>query len=437
MNVSRFVPIVANQALALALGVLGLKLTSLLVAPADYGRYAIFLTLTQIGVLLTHSGLINLVSRHWQREGEQVATLARFAWRASWKALRWLGPALLLLALGLYAVTRDLAWLYVVAPLIIANLALAITEVGAAALNASERHWSLLAFRTTATATRLAFPLLLVLAAGGHYLVLVAGFSLHCLLMIPFGALALRTHPRSTLAAGGHDVVSWEARLRTYGRPFAVLGAGTWLLQNADRWIVERLFGVDQAGQFAMAAGIGGVVPLFFLSVLMQAFFPIAFREADAARSAADWKRLAHRCDLMTAAFLVATLATLGVLSLLGPALVGVLVAPSYAPAMRMLFASGLAMASVQTNQFQYLLLQGRQDSRAIVRVMGVVAGVKTVGSIATAFVSWDLFLGWLGISVLVCAVLGRALVRRAAFSKEAVRTGAVVATEAEWRARR
>src|SRR5262245_6237120 len=191
MNVARFVPIVANQALALVLGVVGLKLMSLLVAPADYGRYAIFLTLTQIGVLLTHSGLINLVSRHWQRDGEQVAILARFAWITSWQALRWLAPAILLLALGLYAVTRDLAWLYVVAPLIVANLALAITEVGAAALNASERHWSLLAFRTIATATRLAFPLLLVLVTSGGHLVLIAGFSLHCMLMIPLGGLAL------------------------------------------------------------------------------------------------------------------------------------------------------------------------------------------------------------------------------------------------------
>jgi O-antigen/teichoic acid export membrane protein len=419
MNVSRFVPIVANQALALLLGVVGLKLTSLLVAPADYGHYAIFLTLTQIGVLLTHSGLINLVSRHWQKDSEQAGTLARFAWNRSWKALRWLGPAILMLVLGLYAVTRDLAWLYVVAPLIVANSALAITEVGAAALNASERHWWLLALRTTATATRLSVPLLLVLAAGANYLVLVAGFSLHCLFMIPLAALALRAHPSSTLAEQARDGASWDSRLRTYGRPFALLGVGGWLLLNADRWIVERLFGADQAGQFAMAAGIGGVVPLFFLSVLMQAFFPIAFREADAARSPADWKRLARKCDLMTAGFLLATLVALGALSLLGPALVGGLVAPSYAPAVRILFVSGLAMASVQANQFQFLLLQGRHDSRAMVRVMIVVAAVKTVGSVATALISWDLFIGWLGMSVLVCAVLGRGLVRRTVFGQD------------------
>jgi len=250
--------------------------------------------------------------------------------------------------------------------------------------------------------------------------------------MIPLARLALRPPQRSTPAPSERDVASWASALRTYGRPFAALGVGGWLLQNADRWIVERLFGVEQAGQFAMAAGIGGVVPLFFLSVLMQAFFPVAFREADAARSAADWKRLGRKCDLMTAAFLLATLAALGALSLLGPTLVGGLVAPSYAPAIRILFASGLAMASVQTNQFQYLLLQGRQDSRAMVRVMIVVAAVKTAGSIVTALISWELFLSWLALSVLVCAVLGRALVRRMVLSAVAVRTGEPVAAKGD-----
>jgi O-antigen/teichoic acid export membrane protein len=320
-----------------------------------------------------------------------------------------------LVVLGLYVTTGDTAWLVVLPLLIVANLALAIAEIGGAALNASERHWHLLWFRTVGTASRLSFPLLLLLSVGGGYLALVAGFSLHGLLMILLTCFVLR--PASTTQARGVLDAGWDGALRTYGRPFAVLGIGGWLLQNADRWIVERSFGVEQAGQFAMAAGVGGFVPLFFTAVLMQAFYPRAFREADAAQCVDDWKRLARQCDYMTAAFLVATFTTLGALAVVGPALIGTLLAPRYAPAIAILFASGLAMASVQTNQFQFLLLQGRQDSRAMVRVMSVVAAVKTAGSIVTAMISWNLFLYWLGTSVLVCALLGRTLVRRAIFS--------------------
>lgn len=430
-NLSSLVPIVANQALALLLGVAALKLTSLVVAPPVYGLYAIFLTLTQIGVLLTHSGLINLTSRQWKSNEHRQPHFTRFVWSRAWKVLPWLTLFLSLLALGLYFAFRDVRWLVVLPMLIVANLALAITEIGAIVLNASERHWAVLGFRTSATAARLFSPLLLIVLIGGGYLTLSVGFALQGLLMILVTALVLRpvgNYP----AHGRNDFEDWDRALRTYGRPFIVLGIGGWLLQNADRWIVERFFGIEQAGQFAMGAGLGGFVPMFFAAVLLQAFFPRAFRAADAARSPADWKRLAQKCDFMTAGFLVATVAVLGALALTGPALVGPLVEPRYAPAIEMLFVCGLAMASVQTNQFQFLLLQGQQDSRAMVRVMIVVAIVKTAGSIAAASVSWDLYLYWLGASVLVCAVLGRQLVRRAVFATVSTRVAAAAEPKGE-----
>jgi O-antigen/teichoic acid export membrane protein len=249
--------------------------------------------------------------------------------------------------------------------------------------------------------------------------------------MIFVTALVLRTDENS-VQGNRRDFEDWNRALRTYGRPFVVLGVGAWLLQSADRWIVERFFGLEQAGQFAMAAGLGGFVPMFFTAVLLQAFFPKAFRAADAARSAADWQRLAQKCDYMTAGFLIATVAVLGALALTGTALVGTLVEPRYAPAIGMLFACGLAMASVQTNQFQYLLLQGQRDSRAMVRVMIVVAVIKTAGSIAAASISWDVYLYWLGASVFVCAVLGRQLVQRAVFATASLGAAEAAATKRE-----
>ena len=57
-------PIILNQLLTVALGVAGVKWVSALVPPAVNGPYALFLTLAQLGVLLTHSGLINHASRY-------------------------------------------------------------------------------------------------------------------------------------------------------------------------------------------------------------------------------------------------------------------------------------------------------------------------------------------------------------------------------------
>src|SRR5207249_6678752 len=63
-----FVPILCNQVAALLLGIVGMKLVSTFIPPALNGYYALFITLTQIGVLVTHSGVSNHATRYWQRE---------------------------------------------------------------------------------------------------------------------------------------------------------------------------------------------------------------------------------------------------------------------------------------------------------------------------------------------------------------------------------
>jgi hypothetical protein len=82
---------------------------------------------------------------------------------------------------------------------------------------------------------------------------------------------------------------------------------------------------------------------------------------------------------------------------------------------MAWLFPAGLAMLTVQANQFQYLLLQGRHNSVDMVKAMIVVAVVKTAGSVVAAAISWSGFLLWLALSTLVCAWLGRFLIQRLA----------------------
>src|ERR1700682_4320434 len=81
----RLIPIVFNQATGLIFGLVGLKLISRLVPPAIYGAYSIYLTLTQLGLLLTHSGLVNPAARYWQREGAQAGSYARSLCKMGWK----------------------------------------------------------------------------------------------------------------------------------------------------------------------------------------------------------------------------------------------------------------------------------------------------------------------------------------------------------------
>jgi O-antigen/teichoic acid export membrane protein len=417
---ARWIPIVGNQLATLALGIVGLKLVSYLVPPAVNGVYALFLTLTQLGTLLTHSGILNHATRNWQRERPRHASYVRFLWGASWGALGYLAPILAVAATGMFLRGGQLAWVWAFPLLLVSNLGLALTEIAALTLNAGERHWAVFGLRAGGGAFRTFVPIVFVLVFAADFLVLSAGFALHAVIAIGIILFIFRW-AWGAPSAGPDTEHRWRRELREYGRPFILLGVGGWLLQSADRWVVVQFYGEEQAGLFALATSLGAVVPTLAVSALMQRVFPEVFRQADRARTLADWQALARRCDRATLLFLGLTLGGLLSLHWLGPQLVGWLIHPRYGPAMSMLLWAGLAMVTVQVNQFHYLLLQGQHNSTAMVKVMACVSGVKTLGSVITAAISWPLFLSWLAVSVLVSAWLGRFLIHRIALTAVSV----------------
>jgi hypothetical protein len=97
---------------------------------------------------------------------------------------------------------------------------------------------------------------------------------------------------------------------------------------------------------------------------------------------------------------------------MVGPHLIGWLIAERYSPSMLLLFPAGMAAITVQANQFYYLLLQGQHNSAGMVRVMAAVAGLKTLGTALAALLSWNAFLAWLMISMILSPLLGRWMIR-------------------------
>ncbi len=408
----RFVPIALNQGATLLLGIIGLKLISHTVPPAVYRSYGLFLTLTQVGLLLTHSGVINHASRYWQREQPRAAAYARFLFQMSWRKTLFLGLVLAAVSGGLALVGHNSVWLQLWPLLVIGNLVVALATLWNLVLNASEQHWRLLVFNTVTSAARSLLPVGAAVLFSATLLVLAGGFASHAL---PVGATLLILF----LAVPGAKTVTsdvraaWIQELRDFGRPFMVLGIGGWLLQNADRWIVAVLFAKEQSGVFNLASNMAAIVPNFAAAGLMQRVFPAIFRQADSARTEQDWLRLARKCDWATGAMLGLTLAGLLTLQWISPWLRGWLIDESYGPSLRLLLPAGMAALSLQANQFQNLLLQGQHDSSSMVKVMLVLATMRTVGSIAAAAVSWSVFLVWLLFSAILVAVVGRALIRQ------------------------
>lgn len=417
------VPILCNQAATLLLGLAGMKLISSLVPPAVNGAYGLFVALTQIGLLITHSGLSNHAMRYWPRERVRGGEYVAFLWSVSWRLSAWLVPILLVVVLGRWAYSREWIWLALLPFLILGNLAVAIGTVANGLFNADQSPWKVMILSVGTTLARTFVPVLIASATAMSLGMLTVGYTLHGAIVIGLVVgLARDLPPRVTPAPAQFE--AWRRELRDYGRPFALLGVGAWLLQNVDRFIVERFFGLDQAGLFQLALGLGAILPTLGVNVFMQLFFPGIFARCDAARSAEDWRAIARRCDGLTAAFLALTLGGLVVLHAAAPWLVGPLISAKYAAAVPMVFGAGCALLAAQANQFQYLLLQGQHNSAGMVKVMLLVAGVKTAGSIAAAAVSWPVFLGWQAASVPLCAVLGRQLIRRLALGNDAGEKG-------------
>lgn len=381
---------------------------------AVFGDYGLALTLGQVGVLLTHSGLINHTIRYWQREQDRADAYLRFLLRRTLRLSLPLCAVLLPVSAFLALARGDSSWLAVFPLLVLANLAVAAFQVASMALNAGERHWSLLALSALTNGARAVLPVACALVGGATLLVLSAGLALHgavfALAALPLFAPLLRPAPVEPAREEG-----WRRELRDFGRPFVLIGVGGWLLQSADRWIVALRFGAEQAGLFNLATSLAAVVPALAVGGLMQVVFPGFLRGADAARSPGDWRALARRCDLFTALVLAAGLGGLLALHAAGPWLLGWLIAPRYADSLPLLLPAGCASMAAQANQFQYLLLAGRENSRAMVKVMLAVASARTLGCLLAAAWSLPAFLAWVVVSTPLVAVAGRVLARRAA----------------------
>ena len=76
--IRQLLPVLLNQSSAVILGLVGVKLISQYVPKETNGDYVLFVTLTQLGCLVTHPGILSHAMRYWQREAGAARTYVRF-----------------------------------------------------------------------------------------------------------------------------------------------------------------------------------------------------------------------------------------------------------------------------------------------------------------------------------------------------------------------
>jgi O-antigen/teichoic acid export membrane protein len=403
---ARLVPIISGQALGLLCGIIGVRLTSSLVAPADYGRYGVFLSFTTLGMWVVHAGLIKYVSRHWAAAPAK-AHLLRAILRQWQRKLPWLTLGAIGASVAIGRLTSLSPWI-MLAPLFLVISLLSLAALAQAALQAAREHWRDFSVSATGSVSRTFAPLLLFLALGsaaGLYL----GFCLHAVLTLIAGSVMMRRHLKpSATAAGSQPVVD-----QIYTGPlFTFLSLAGWVLAGTNRWITASFFGDVQAGYFMLASNMVIIVPSLIGTSVLQLFQPDLFRMGD--HDTADSLRpLARRVDQVAAGFCGTSL--LGVLALhaVMPWLVGPLVHKTYLAALIWIIPVGCFGVATMTGHYYQIMLMAARRERACAPVDITTASIFIAGSTLAALGGQTAFMHWLMLTPAIPWLVTRPLARR------------------------
>lgn len=400
----RLIPILAGQAIGLACGIAGVRVSSHLVPPAALGAYGVFVTFAPIGMWVVHAGLVKFAGRHWAAAPSRPAMLRVLvrAWakRIPWL---WLGAALAASAMLRLGPPQRLG---AGVALALAAPALALAALVQAMLQAERAHWRDCAVTASGSLSRTFVPPLLFVASGGMLGALWSGFAAHALIFAAAGAWALRGDWRTSPGLAQPPAIT-----PVYEGPmFLLLAGASWILSGLNRWLVAWQFGDVEAGYFTLAGGAAVVAPSMVGTVLLQYFQPGFFAIGDGGPAAHP--QLARRIDRIAALYAICALAVVIGTRLVVPSLVGPLISPAYAASLHWFLSGGCFVVATGTALFFHtLLIAGRRES-ACAPVDLTTAGVLAGGCLVAALAGETWFERWLCLTPLVPWVITRPLAR-------------------------
>ncbi len=398
----RLLPILLAQAVGLICGTLGVRLTSRLVAPGDYGLYGLFVSLAPIGTFVVYAGLGKFVQRHWRGTTDRAGLLHEL-WLAS---LRKFPLLLAAVAAGTWLAAPDHRLAF--GALFLGSAFLLMwTSLMQAALQADRRHWQDLGLASGLSATRSFLPPLLYSLLGAGPLPLFLGYFGHTVFGAVLGVWNLRPWWRQAPA----EPRTPHLTAQYLGPQFIILAIVAWSLLGLNRWLVAWRYGAETAGYFTLAGNIGILLPAMLGTVALQYRQPAWF----AAESATLEQRraLLRRIDQAALVYTVLALAAAGLLHLAMPLLVGPLVNARYLPAAPLVLVTGFFFASLTIGTFYHnLLLAAKRESACrYADLSGAFCLILGCG--LSAFAGFGYFRAWLLFSPVVPWLVNRTVARR------------------------
>ena len=401
----RLLPIVLSQGIGIACGIAGVRLTSYLVDPADYGRYGVFTSLIPLGSAVLYIGLAKFTSRHWQDDPDRPGLL-RQVLAATFPKLPWLAAAAIVAALLAAPGQRMLYGTLFFASAYLLSL----TGLAQVALQAGREHWRDLGVTAGQSVGRSFLPPLLYAASGAGLAALLAGFLALAVIGVLLGAGQLRRWFGPSAAAAPRP----ELPPNYAGVHFILPAIAGWVLLGLNRWLVVWFFGAETSGYFTLAGNIGLILPAMLSLIMQQYHQPGWFAAAHASRAerAALLRMIDRTALLYTALALGATAAVHAGL----PLLVGPVIGIKYQAATGYVLAIGCFTTALSLCSFYHLLLLAAKRESACPRTDLGGAACLVIGSVAAAAAGMEWFKRWLVVAPVVPWLVNRSLARRALF---------------------
>jgi O-antigen/teichoic acid export membrane protein len=399
---ARLVPIVLAQSIGVLCGIIGVKITSRLVAPADYGLYGVFLTFAPLGMWVVHAGLVKFTYRYWA-ETKDRRSLWHTIGKAATRKLPWLALACAGAAVTIARNTAVGVFLF----LFVAATALSFGTLGQAALQASRAHWRDMIVAGTGSITRTFAPIIFYALTGGAVAALFAGFAFHALALATVAFLSVRVQWQRQMAPAG----TRQAIQAVYEGPlFIVLALAGWVLSGLNRWLVAAFYGAAAAGQFTLASNLATIAPSVLITIFVQYFQPSLF--AGESASLADRRRLAQRVDRLAAGYWLCVVGAVVAVHLVAPLLVGLLIDPDYRPALRLILPAGGFSVAITTASIYHVMLLAGKCERACGPVDISSAILLVVSGVLAAAGGEAWFERWLLLTPFIPWVINRPLAR-------------------------
>lgn len=332
---------------------LSVRLITEFIAPDEYGRLALSLTVVGLSNQTITGGLIASINRHWSIAYDQQSLPAYVSAskRLFGKASAFTGGLGVVALIALAAFQRT-ELILILIPSVIFSITSGLNSALTGVQNAA-RQRSLVAGLTILD-TILKMALIAVVGTMGastSIAVLWCYCATSCALTgLQWQILTRRFNlERLHSAASPQDIDQWSRRLWQYAWPFSTWGLFTWAQMASDRWALQAHTNAAEVGTYAVVYQLGYAPILLASGLLTTLLGPILFQQAGDATDPQRNKKVSRITWILAGIIIACSLIGAALAVAIGDWIFSFLVAANYRDAARylppMIASSGLFAA--------------------------------------------------------------------------------------------